>query len=378
MSQSPSTAAPPATATKAPRTPRTRPPRPTAETAAPGESPYWVRAYKGQLIQCMSFIDGVKYPMDHEFSREELRRVTADDIVSFFNFKTYGTTTPGPEDTPSKLRYFTLKFSKKAINYFMPDKGKWNDVKKRGNPVMSLQVKQMIRRVHDFEKHGKLPPSASSPTADSSLPTVPPVTTYPTLPPMEAILDDAPIAPVDTAAALADEDEQVAQTLKKSPGRAKTKPPQRKRKSSPKVATPSSTKKRKPTPSTAWAKEVGKEDLLRRNKRIDAELVAVNEQTNAELAAIKRNVLDLKQMVFQLDRRQGKLIASMTQLVSQLASQFARGRSVSRGMDGITDQVRDLFVSFLDFLLLLITVFFMNPLFWLTFYYLLQLFHLIS
>jgi len=151
------------------------------------------------------------------------------------------------------------------------------------------------------------------------------------------------MAPVDAAAAAAsaDEDEQEAETSKKSPGSAKTKAPQRKRKLSPTVAKTSSTKKRTPTPTTAWAKEVGKEDLLRRNKRIDAELVAANEQTNAELAAIKQNVLDLKQMVFQLDRRQGKLIGSMTQLVSQLASQFARGRSVSRGMDGITDQLQD-------------------------------------
>lgn len=322
MSSTPSNGDPSAPAAKAPRTPRTprtpRPPRPTAETAAPGESPYWVRAYKGQLIQCMSFIDGLKYPMDHEFSREELRRVTADDIVSFFNYKTYGTTTPGPEDEPTKLRYYTLKFAKKAINYFMPDKGKWNDVKKRGNPVMSPQVKQMIRKVLYFEKQGKLP--TQNPPAAPPSPAVAPVA-HPTLPPIEASLEDVPIAP-DAAG----DDELEAQSAKKPPEAVKDKASPDKRKSPPKNARTSS-KKRKPTPLSAWAKEVGKEDLLKRDKHADA-----------ELALIKQNVLDLKQMVYQLDRRQGKLIGSMTQLVSQLASHFARGH-IPNGIAGVTNQV---------------------------------------
>jgi len=70
-------------------------------------------------------------------------QLTPDDVVKYMCFATYNTATPGPEDRPLNWRSDTAEFAKKAISYFMPNSGPWNQAG-YGNPTRSRQVHQFI------------------------------------------------------------------------------------------------------------------------------------------------------------------------------------------------------------------------------------------
>ena len=75
--------------------------------------------YKSNLVNLMSFLDGITYQKNQEFSTQELARVTDDGIVRYFTHWVFGTVNPTPSDR-AKIRANTLQFAKKAISLYMP------------------------------------------------------------------------------------------------------------------------------------------------------------------------------------------------------------------------------------------------------------------
>jgi len=118
--------------------------------------------YKNTLVAFMSSRDQHQYNKEHVFTQEQLSAVTADDMLAWFNLKSYGTPTPTLDDRPMNCRSNSLKYWKKALSHFMPNKHhQWNDITRTGNPTRSQAVNDMIQAVVRFEvrKQGT-PPKA--------------------------------------------------------------------------------------------------------------------------------------------------------------------------------------------------------------------------
>ena len=109
-------------------------------------------AYKAALAGVMLYKHRVKYPNNHEFTREELAALTSNDLVGFMNMRAFGMVMPGPNNKPSHCQSSSLEYWKKAISFFMPNKNhQWNEMTNSGNPTRSQDVNDLIKRVKRFE-----------------------------------------------------------------------------------------------------------------------------------------------------------------------------------------------------------------------------------
>lgn len=96
----------------------------------------------------MSYLDDVEYPANAEFDADRLMELTPEDICKWMSFTTYGDPNPGPDARPLYARSNTLKYAKKAISFFMPEKNlKWSIRRQEGNPTKSQQVNDLIATV---------------------------------------------------------------------------------------------------------------------------------------------------------------------------------------------------------------------------------------
>lgn len=96
-----------------------------------------MEAYKGVLALFMTYFH----------NREE-----PGDIVSWFNFHAFGHEEPGPNDCPTEICSNTLKYWKKSISSFVPNKHmQWNDISNIRNPTKSTTVNELIKRVKKAE-----------------------------------------------------------------------------------------------------------------------------------------------------------------------------------------------------------------------------------
>ena len=64
--------------------------------------------YRPDLVVLMAHCNGISYTVGAQFTPDELVRVTADDVVSFFKEKVYGTPTPTDNDHPIKSHSASL------------------------------------------------------------------------------------------------------------------------------------------------------------------------------------------------------------------------------------------------------------------------------
>ena len=106
--------------------------------------------YKPYLLTFMTFRDGVQYEKEHYFSNETLGNVTPQEIVRWMSLKVYGTPDPTPDDNPTEGRSSSLMYYKKALSFFMPNKGmNWNELANPpvGNPTKSTPVNDLIKRI---------------------------------------------------------------------------------------------------------------------------------------------------------------------------------------------------------------------------------------
>jgi hypothetical protein len=106
----------------------------------------------------MSFIDGVQYDKEHEFTAIELSAITATNVRNWLEMKAYGMVNPGVNDQPTKGRSNSLAFAKKAVSHYMPRRlVHWDEIQQQGNPTKSIEVNNLISAVKKAEvrKQGK-------------------------------------------------------------------------------------------------------------------------------------------------------------------------------------------------------------------------------
>ena len=102
------------------------------------------------------------YDVAYNFTEDELISIRPEDVASYMNLQTYGTSAPDITDRPTHCRSTNLEFIKKSISYFSPNRNaSWNVEHKSGNPTRSVVVNNVIKGVRLFEvrKEG-LPSSA--------------------------------------------------------------------------------------------------------------------------------------------------------------------------------------------------------------------------
>eukprot|EP00957_Ditylum_brightwellii_P146423 11148809-Ditylum_brightwellii.AAC.1 len=82
----------------------------------------------------MTYLNGVAHTQAHEFSSEELDHLNPHNIYRWTAWKVYGTDDPSPHDNPTEGHSTSLKYYKKAIAFYMPNRMmQWNEVTKAGN-----------------------------------------------------------------------------------------------------------------------------------------------------------------------------------------------------------------------------------------------------
>ena len=96
--------------------------------------------------------DGRVYDKNVIFENEHLRTLTPEDVFSYFNLEVFGTPDSTKDACPKSGRSSSLRFLKKKISFFMPNKllG-WNVQIMSGNPMESVIVNEIINEVKKME-----------------------------------------------------------------------------------------------------------------------------------------------------------------------------------------------------------------------------------
>jgi hypothetical protein len=112
-----------------------------------------VANYKPILVRMMSFLDGAEYLVDQQFTLAELGTLNPDKIMQWFNHVTFGDANPpNGHDMNPRIRSNTIKYWKKALSHFMPNRLMvWNEISLVGNPTRSEKMNALLRFVKKKE-----------------------------------------------------------------------------------------------------------------------------------------------------------------------------------------------------------------------------------
>jgi hypothetical protein len=97
---------------------------------------------------------GNDYSIEREYTDDEKRQVTPEELVRWLNLQTFGVPNPGPDDESIRplVRANTLAFWKKAISFYMPNRlHGWRSGSKDGNPTKSAEVNDFVKRIKKLE-----------------------------------------------------------------------------------------------------------------------------------------------------------------------------------------------------------------------------------
>lgn len=130
---------------------------PPATTVQPHRQPRRILSlaekYHAPLRHLISWRDGLTYDKNHQFSFDELKNITAEDIYRWAKFRVYGD--PDADEgvcPPIHYRVNSVLGWKRAISYSMPNNNmQWNEVAKVGNPTRSQQMARLIRHMKRFQ-----------------------------------------------------------------------------------------------------------------------------------------------------------------------------------------------------------------------------------
>jgi hypothetical protein len=103
------------------------------------------RRYKAVLTSLVSYLHEKKYKKNHEFTDEELRDITHEQVLRFFRFQCFGDTNPVFDET-LKLAYRknTCQYWKKALSHFLSDEQtKSGEMNKLMNMLGQMEVRKM-------------------------------------------------------------------------------------------------------------------------------------------------------------------------------------------------------------------------------------------
>ena len=109
--------------------------------------------YYNILANMMEYVNNTTYPDDKVFTPQELGELKPEDIHRWMCFRCYGTPTP-QNDAQPQLRSTTISYWKKAISYFMPDHGSWNDAARAGNPTKAKLINRLYKAIQKAETRG--------------------------------------------------------------------------------------------------------------------------------------------------------------------------------------------------------------------------------
>ena len=111
--------------------------------------------YRSILAAFMSYTHGRSagnvYPRDENFTIQVLAAITPQQVANYMKMMTFGSENPAPDANPTGRRSNTLSFVKKALSFFMPNREKWSVTRMEGNPTMSQDVNDLIKRVKKKE-----------------------------------------------------------------------------------------------------------------------------------------------------------------------------------------------------------------------------------
>ena len=113
------------------------------------------KKYKSTLDSVMSFAHGLNAADDNAaygparvYTVEELYSLTPTDVVRWMKMKAYGTPDPANDANPTMARLNLLKYWKKAISFFMPNRLMvWNEARLEGNPTRCMMVNELFKTV---------------------------------------------------------------------------------------------------------------------------------------------------------------------------------------------------------------------------------------
>ena len=116
------------------------------------------REYKRVLDSLMSSVHRLapeqEYSYEREYTDEEKRQITPEELVRWLSMRTFGTTNPSEPNVTIRplVRANTLAFWKKAISFHMPDRlHGWRTGSNDGNPTKSAEVNDFVKRVKKLE-----------------------------------------------------------------------------------------------------------------------------------------------------------------------------------------------------------------------------------
>jgi hypothetical protein len=114
-----------------------------------------MNSYQYCLNSLMSFLNKKEYNDAMVISQEELLAVTNINVYWYLANKAYGTPEPSNEDLPKKCRSTTIKYHKKAISLYMPQRNMVSDeVQKEGNPTRSQAINNLIKQIERHKVRG--------------------------------------------------------------------------------------------------------------------------------------------------------------------------------------------------------------------------------
>lgn len=106
-------------------------------------------SYHAVLVRLFTY-KGIHYDRGHEFSEDDLRRLTEEDVLNYFKHRCYGTTNPNYGDRNLRLlfRVQTVEYWKKSISKFYSDT-------RLTNISQGVSVTKFLRIAKRLEVRGK-------------------------------------------------------------------------------------------------------------------------------------------------------------------------------------------------------------------------------
>ena len=108
--------------------------------------------YFPYLCRFLGYLDNTRYnpKVQGPFPPNRLQQITPQQVLKWLTLCTYGKEEIGPNDRPTHWRVDTIEFAKKALSYYMPHHGEWNNATSYGNPTRDRSI---LKFILDVKKH---------------------------------------------------------------------------------------------------------------------------------------------------------------------------------------------------------------------------------
>jgi len=111
------------------------------------------KKYFPYLCRFLGYLDGTRYDpkVQGPFPASRLLQIQPHEVLKWLTLCTYGKEEIGPDDRPTKWRVDSIEFAKKAVSFYMPHHGEWNNSTSHGNPTRDKSILKFIQDVKKFQ-----------------------------------------------------------------------------------------------------------------------------------------------------------------------------------------------------------------------------------